>query len=97
MNDPTSGKDYKKWEIVDASGNPTTDANFSITNNELFAKKKITKGTYTLKIKVTDNENETFTKTITITVTGHPVPTLEYNPTSSTLTYGDNQIGRAHV
>ena len=90
VNDPTSGKDYKKWEIVDASGNPTTDANFSITNNELFAKKKITKGTYTLKIKVTDNENETFTKTITITVTGHPVPTLEYNPTSSTLTYGDN-------
>ena len=63
VNDPTSGKDYKKWEIVDASGNPTTDANFSITNNELFAKKKITKGTYTLKIKVTDNENETFTKT----------------------------------
>ncbi len=90
VNDPTSGKDYKKWEIVDASGNPTTDANFSITNNELFAKKKITKGTYTLKIKITDNENETFTKTITITVTGHPVPTLEYNPTSSTLTYGDN-------
>ncbi len=90
VNDPTSGKDYKKWEIVDASGNPTTDANFSITNNELFAKKKITKGTYTLKVKVTDNENETFTKTITITVLGYPVPTLEFNPTSSTLTYGDN-------
>ena len=90
INDLTSGKDYKKWEIVDASGNPTTDANFSITNNELFAKKKITKGTYTLKVKVTDNENETFTKTITITVIGHPTPTLEFNPVSSTLTYGDN-------
>ncbi len=90
INDPTSGKDYKKWEIVDASGNPTTDANFSITNNELKAKKKITAGTYTLRIKVTDNGDETFTDTITITVIGHPTPTLEFNTVSSTLTYGDN-------
>ena len=90
INDPTSGKDYKKWEIVDASGNPTTDVNFSITNNELKAKKKITAGTYTLRIKVTDNGDEIFTDTITITVIGHPTPTLEFNPVSSTLMYGDN-------
>ena len=90
VNDPTSGKDYKKWEIVDASGNPTTDANFDIVNNELKAKKRISAGTYTLKVKVTDNGDETFTDTITITVVGHPTPILEYNPTGSTLTYGDN-------
>lgn len=90
VNDPVSGKDYQKWEIVDASGNPTSDANFSITNNELIAKKKISAGTYPLRVKVTDNENETFVDTITITVVGYPVPTLLYNPISSNLTYGDN-------
>ena len=91
INDPISGKDYKKWEIVDASGNPTTDANFDIVNNELKAKKRISAGTYTLKVKVTDNENETFTDTITITVVGHPTPTLLFTPVNTNLTYGDNQ------
>jgi len=89
VNNPTSGKDYQKWEIVDNAGNPTTDSNFNITNNELIAKKKISEGTYTLRIKITDNENETLIDTITITVLGHPKPTLEFNPASSTLTYGD--------
>ena len=89
VNDPTSGKDYKKWEIVDASGNPISDVNFDIVNNELKAKKRISAGTYTLNIKVTDNENETFIDTITITVIGHPVPTLLFSPVSTNLTYGD--------
>ena len=91
VNDPTSGKDYKKWEIVDASGNPISDVNFDIVNNELKAKKRISAGTYTLNIKVTDNENETFTDTITITVVGHPTPTLLFTPVNANLTYGDNQ------
>lgn len=73
VNDPTSGKDYQKWEIVDASGNPTTDANFRIADNELIAKKKISAGTYTLNIKITDNANETYQDSITITVKDKPL------------------------
>ena len=99
VNDPVSGKDYQKWEIVDASGNVTTDTNFSITGNELKAKKRVPAGTYTLKVKVTDNANQTFMDTITITVTDLPQPTLNFDPVSTSFTYGDavtkvnNKIG----
>ena len=64
----SNGKDYQKWEIVDASGNVISDSSFEIVNNELHARKQIAIGTYTLRVKVTDNESETLTQSITITV-----------------------------
>ncbi|NBJ64586.1 hypothetical protein D5266_05255, partial [bacterium c-19] len=63
--DPTSGKDYQKYEIVDSSGNPISNSNFRINNNELILKQKLTEGSYTFYVKVTDNANETFKKEIT--------------------------------
>ncbi|NBJ65325.1 hypothetical protein D5266_09065, partial [bacterium c-19] len=63
--DPNSGKDYKKYEIVDSSGNPISNSNFRINNNELILKQKLTEGSYTFYVKVTDNANETFKKEIT--------------------------------
>ncbi len=71
--DPTSGKDYQKYEIVDSSGNPISDSNFRINNDELILKQKLTEGSYTFYVKVTDNANETFKKEITINVKSKPV------------------------
>jgi len=71
--DPNSGKDYKKYEIVDSSGNPISNSNFRINNNELILKQKLTEGSYTFYVKVTDNANETFKKEITINVKSKPV------------------------
>ncbi len=89
--DSTSGKDYQKWEIVDASGNVTSDANFSITGNELKAKKRIPAGTYTLRIKITDNADETFMDTITITISKLPTQNPPIKITSKdSMMYGDS-------
>ncbi len=71
--DPTSGKDYQKYEIVDSSGNPISNSNFRINNDELILKQKLTEGSYTFYVKVTDNANETFKKEITINVKSKPV------------------------
>ena len=71
--DPTSGKDYQKYEIVDSSGNPISDTYFRINNDELILKQKLTEGSYTFYVKVTDNANETFKKEITINVKSKPV------------------------
>ncbi len=71
--DPTSGKDYLKYEIVDSNGNSITDSNFRINKNELILKQKLSEGTYTLTIKITDNANETFKKAITIEVNSKPM------------------------
>ena len=71
--DPNSGKDYQKYEIVDSSGNPISDSNFRINNDELILKQKLIEGSYTFYVKVTDNANETFKKEITINVKSKPV------------------------
>ena len=71
--DPNSGKDYKKYEIVDSSGNPISNSNFRINNDELILKQKLTEGSYTFYVKVTDNANETFKKEIAINVKSKPV------------------------
>ena len=71
--DPNSGKDYQKYEIVDSSGNPISNSNFRINNDELILKQKLTEGSYTFYVKVTDNANETFKKEITINVKSKPV------------------------
>ncbi len=90
-NDPTTNKDYKTWQIVDASGDPITDANFRITNNELIAKKRIEVGTYTLNIKVTDNNDESYMDTITIEVDKEKNP-YDWNTSvknKASMYYGD--------
>lgn len=89
--DPNTNKDYKTWEIVDETGNPITDTNFRITNNELIAKKRIEVGTYILNIKVTDNNDETYIDSITIVVDKEKNP-FDWNTSvknKTTMYYGD--------
>ena len=71
--DPTSGETFT-YEIVDAGGNPISDANFEIVGNEVRVKAGSdldyeSDTVHNLEIKVTDSSGQSYQETIAIDVT----------------------------